>query len=242
VLLITFCIREPKRGHPEKTAETSLKTLLRQKDIWVLALFLFFWNFSPSFGAPFFYYSVDTLKFSGAFLGQLQAAASAGALGGSVIYGIWIVKIPLRKFLIFSVFAGVTVIFFHYVYFIPALIANAPLLKMTSMTSNFLFGMMSSFILLALLNLAAKVSPQYAGGTVFALLMSFYNLGLLGSSALGGFLYPFLGLKLLLFISAVFSLLVLFLMPWLPLHEKLTPMESVIQKFMVKCLPPRRSR
>ena len=32
----------------------ALKTTFREKRMWLLAFFLFFWTFSPSFGAPFF--------------------------------------------------------------------------------------------------------------------------------------------------------------------------------------------
>ena len=89
-------------------------------------------------------------------------------------------------------------------------------MKGLALTLNFLLGMASSVIFLALLNLAAKASPRFAGGTVFALLMSFYNLGQMGSSALGGFLLPLVGLQPLIAISAAVSLLVLFLLPYLP--------------------------
>jgi len=234
LLLVLFLVKEPRRPHPEKEAGADLKKIFGSRDIWILSSFLFLWNFSPSFGAPFFYYCVDVLKFSGTFLGYLQAATSFGALAGSALYGFYIVKIPVRRFLIFAVFAGVCAILFHGVFFLPGLIARGLLLKAVALLSQFLFGLLSSFIFLSLLNLAAKTSPQYAGGTVFALLMSFYNLGLMGSSALGGLLYPVLGLKLLLAASAFFSLLVLFLMPFLPLDEELTGLERALRKLFLR--------
>jgi MFS family permease len=223
-----FFIREPPRAAPAKDSGLGLREALRHKDIWILSVFIFFWNFSPSFGAPFFYYCVDTLHFSGTFLGTLQALSSFGALLGCVLYGTLIVKIPLRKFLIFSVFAGVAVILFHYLYFLPALTAHTHLVRWIAAVSNFLFGVLTSFIFLSILNLSAKVCPQYAGGTIFALLMSFHNLGLMGSNAAGGALYAAFGLGPLLAISAITSLFVLLFMPFIPIPEPLTPLERFL--------------
>ena len=230
VLIVAICSPTETRGAREAGSE--LKTLFKQKDIWLLSLFLFFWNFSPSFGAPFFYYSVDTLKFSGSFLGLLQGVASIAALLGSILYGKYIERISTRNFLIFSVFAGIVAILFNFVFFVPFIITHGLLLKIISIVSNFLFGILNAWIFLTLLNLAAKVSPQYAGGTAFAFLMSIYNLGLLGSSALGGVLFTIVGLKPLILMSALFSLITLFFMPYLPIPEKLTWLELRIKSVL----------
>lgn len=215
-MIVFFLVKESPRVHLEREAELGLRDIFRHRTIWILAFFLFLWNFSPSFGAPFFYYSVDRLKFSASFLGILQAITSGGALLGSILYGMLFARFPIRKFMIIAVFIGVFSTLSYFVYFIPWMIKHPMILKGLALAMNFFLGIASAVIFLALLNLAAKVSPQYAGGTVFALLMSFYNLGQMGSSALGGFLFPRIGLEMLILISAVFSLFVLFLIPYLP--------------------------
>lgn len=217
-VIVFFLVQEPSRTHPERAAAFGLRDVFRHKGIWILSSFLFLWNFSPSFGAPFFYYTVDTLKFSPSFLGILQAVASAGALLGSVLYGLVFARFPIRKFLVIAVLVGVFSTLSYFIYFDSWLIAHAAVLKGLALGMSFFLGTASAVIFLALLNLAAKTSPQYAGGTIFALLMSFYNLGQMGSSALGGFLFPRIGLEPLILISAAFSLLVLFLIPHLPVH------------------------
>ena len=231
LFLSAFFVSEKKQITPPD-APVKIKGLRIKKEVWFLSFFLFFWNFSPSIGAPFFYYSVDTLKFTGYFLGILQGVTSFASLLGSLFFGRYIANLPVRKFLIFAVFAGVASILFTYVFFLPALISHAAILKAVSIAWGFMTGILNAVIFLELLNLAAKVSPDDAGATVFALLMSFYNLGLMGSSALGGFLFPMVGLKLLILISAVFSLLVLFLMPALPIKEELTRLEQGIRKIV----------
>ena len=212
--IVFFLVKEPSRIHPEREAELGLRQVFRHRGIWILAAFLFLWNFSPSFGAPFFYYTVDTLKFTPSFLGILQA--SAGALLGSVLYGLVFARFPVRKFLLFAVLVGVLSTLSYFIYFVPWFVIHSVALKGLALGMNFFLGIASAVIFLALLNLAARTSPQYAGGTVFALLMSFFNLGQMGSSALGGFLFPRIGLEPLILLSAAFSLLALFLIPYLP--------------------------
>ncbi len=218
--IVILLVREPTMPHPEVTAGHDLKDIFRHPGIWILAFFLFLWNFSPSFGAPFFYYAVDTLKFSGTFLGILQAVAGAGALAGSISYGIFFADFPIRRFLRIAVILGVLATLSYFVYFAHPIIARPTVMKGLALGMNFFLGIASSVIFLTLLNLAAKVSPRYAGGTVFALLMSFYNLGQMGSQALGGFLFPMIGLRPLILVSAVFSLFVLVLIPYLPLKPE----------------------
>jgi predicted MFS family arabinose efflux permease len=225
-VIVFFLVREPARHHPEQAAELGLRDVFRHKGLWILAVFLFLWNFSPSFGAPFFYYTVDTLKFSATFLGVLQAVTSAGALLGSALYGLVFARFPIRKFLVVAVIIGVVSTLSYFIYFIPWLIVHGTVLKGIALAMNFFLGIASAVIFLALLNLAARVSPQYAGGTVFAFLMSFYNFGQMGSSALGGFLFPRLGLQPLIVLSAAFSILVLFLIPYLPVRTG-EPQQSV---------------
>jgi predicted MFS family arabinose efflux permease len=215
-LIVLFLVRERPSAHLEQAAKRGLREIFFHKDIWILASFLFLWNFSPSFGAPFFYYTVDTLKFTPSFLGILQAVTSGGGLLGSVLFGLVFARFSMRKFLMIAIALGVFATLSYFVYFVPWMLAHPVFLKVFALTMNCFLGIASAMIFLALLNLAARTSPQFAGGTVFALLMSFYNMGQMGSSALGGYLFPRIGLQPLILISAVFSLFVIFLIPHLP--------------------------
>lgn len=232
--ITAILVSEPKASHLEIEGKTELKAVFKQKELWFLASFLFLWNFSPSFGAPFFYYSVDTLKFNGSFLGIAQGVGSGAALVGSILSAKYVERVPMRKFLILAVFIGSVMILFNLVYFIPSVISHPSFSKSIILISQVPFGIVNTFIFLTLLNLAAKSSPQYAGGTIFALLMSFLNLGQIGSEVLGGALFSILGLKPLILISAFFSLTTLLILPYLPLDEKLTPLEQSLKKWIEK--------
>ena len=45
--------------------------------VWIVAGFLFVWNFSPLFGTPLLYYERDVLQFSKIYIGTLGALANA---------------------------------------------------------------------------------------------------------------------------------------------------------------------
>ncbi len=232
--IAAILVRETKAGHLEIEGKSELKEIFRQKELWLLAGFLFFWNFSPSFGAPFFYYAVDTLKFNGSFLGIAQGVGSCAALVGSILFMKYVERVPVRKCLILAVFIGIVMILFNLVYFIPFVASHPSFSKSITLISQIPFGIVNTLIFLTLLNLAAKSSPQYAGGTIFAFLMSFLNLGQMGSEVLGGALFSILGLKLLILISAFFSLITLLILPYLPIDEKLTGLERTFKLGMEK--------
>src|SRR5262249_31633161 len=61
-----------------REAWRGIRHAVRDRTMWVVAGFIFFWTFSPSLGIPLFYYQTDTLKFSQQFIGLLGSLASAG--------------------------------------------------------------------------------------------------------------------------------------------------------------------
>jgi predicted MFS family arabinose efflux permease len=77
------------------------------------------------------------------------------------------------------------------------------------------FGTVSQITHLAVLDLAARSCPLRAEGTVFALLMSSLNVGRTGSTFLGGWLYDHTGLTPLILVSATFTALCWFIVPFL---------------------------
>ncbi len=215
LLVVLFLVREPRGERRPRGEAAGVRSIFGKKDLWILSGFLFFWNFSPSIGSAFFYYAVDTLKFDGAFFGFLQAVGALAGFAASFLFK-YAERLPVRRFMLFAVLAGTASMLFTFVYFAPAVVADPLLSRTIAVVSNFIFGMLNTLIFLALVNLAAKVSPQYAGGMTFAFLMSFYNLGIMGSSALGGVLFSMLGFHGLILLSALFSLAGLFFLPYLP--------------------------
>lgn len=234
-IAVYFFAKEEKFGYLKTGANNhnnGLKEFLKKKDLWLLAFFLFFWNFSPSIGTPFFYYSIDTLKFDGSFLGIVGAVSGIGSLAGTIIFGKYLSEFPVRKLLVAAVFIGVIATFFDLIYFLPYTVSHLRFARNIALVSGLPLAIIGAIIFLSILNLAAKVSPIYAGGTVFAFLASFLNLGSMGSQFLGGYLFSIIGLKPLIFVSAGFSFLVLFILPYLSINEDLTFSEKLAKRFI----------
>ena len=54
----------------------AIREALAHRDVWMVAGFLFFYTFSPSFGPAFLYYQTDVLGFSQHFIGLLASLTS----------------------------------------------------------------------------------------------------------------------------------------------------------------------
>jgi predicted MFS family arabinose efflux permease len=183
----------------------SLKQMSQSRALWVVAGFLFFWNFSPSLGTPLLYYQTDVLHFSKVFIGTLGAITNAAGIIGAVLFFLYCRRLPLRRLLAIAVGLGVL-----------ATLGYLGLMGPTSaVIISLFFGVINQFTHLAVLDLAARACPARAEGTVFALLMATLNFGKTGGTALGGWLYDHSGFSLLIVISAVFTACCWAILPFL---------------------------
>jgi len=204
--MTVWCVREPRQlADLAAVAETwaGLRAALRDRQLWIVAGFIFFWTFSPSIGTALFYYQTDTLKFSQGFIGQLTALSAAGAIAGAVIYAPLSRSLPLRRIINLAIAIGVlgTLAFLAYRGPWSAIIVDVG------------FGCAGMIAFLAFLDLAAKACPRRVEGTFFALLAAVYNGGSQGSEIVGGYLYGVLGYVPLVLISAAASALAWVLVP-----------------------------
>jgi MFS family permease len=63
-----WAVRDPRTRFDRATVQETLAALragLRSGPLWRAAIFIFLWNFSPSFGVPLEYHMVDTLAYYG---------------------------------------------------------------------------------------------------------------------------------------------------------------------------------
>jgi predicted MFS family arabinose efflux permease len=207
-----WAVREPPaatRGPQFPQTWLAIKSGFRSRHLWIIAGFIFFWTFSPSIGTALFYYQTDVLKFSQQFIGGLSSIASASAIAGALLYGVFSKSFPFRWILNSAIGVGVvsTLGYLGYVGPYSAIVLDAA------------FGAVGMVATLAFLDLAAKACPKQAEGTFFALLMSVYNGGAQLSQIIGGWLYDQVGYTNLILISAAFTALCWFLVPLLKLEE-----------------------
>ena len=203
---VASIVREPVatvgRAQLRETSR-AVRAALGQRTVWLVAGFIFFFAFSPSFGPALLYYQTDVLGFSQQFIGHLTALGSIGAMAGALLYAPLSRRVPLRR-LIYGVVGLVVLGTLAYLRYADA---------RSAMVIDPLYGVGYMLAQLAMLDLAAKVCPRRIEATFFALLMSVFNGGAQGSQVVGGFLYDTLGYAPLILISAAASALVWPLIP-----------------------------
>lgn len=205
-LMTLFVVQDaPARADREALRETvaAIRGALAERDLWIVAGFIFFWTFSPSFGPAMLYYQTDVLRFSQQLIGHLSALASVAAVGGAFIYAPLSRRIPLTRLINLSIGMGVVGTLAYLVYrdVWSALVIDT------------VFGCVGMISQLAFLDLAAKSCPQRVEATFFALLMSVYNGGTQVSQVAGGHLYDRLGYTPLVLISTAFTAAAWLLVP-----------------------------
>jgi predicted MFS family arabinose efflux permease len=181
----------------------AVRAALGARDVWVVAGFIFFFTFSPSFGPGFLFYQTDRLGFSQGFIGRLAALQAVGAVLGAITYAPLSRRWPLRRAIVASIGLSTVIIAAYLLYRGPV----------SAVAIDLLYGWVSMITTLAFLDLAAKACPAHVEGTFFALLMSVYNAGTQVSQWTGGHLYDLLGFERLVVVSAATTALTWLLVP-----------------------------
>ena len=186
MLMATFVVREKRVGH-EKTqllqTWTAVRAGLGERSVWLVAGFIFLFNFSPSFGPAFLYYQTDVLGFSQQYIGILTSVSAAASVAGALIYAPLSRLTPLRRLI--NIAIGLSV-----------LATLAYLLyrgSLSALAIHIVWGISGMITTLAFLDLAAKACPVRVEATFFALLMSVFNLGTQVAQNVGAYLYTAFG-------------------------------------------------
>lgn len=186
LLMATFFVREARAGAEGAQflrTWAAVRAGLGERSVWLVAAFVFLFNFSPSFGPAFLYYQTDVLGFSQQYIGALDSISSATSVAGAFIYAPLSRLMPLRRLI--NIVIGLLV-----------LATLAYLLYRGSgsaLAIHIIWGATGMITTLAFLDLAARACPQRAEATFFALLMSIFNLGTQAAQNAGAHLYTALG-------------------------------------------------
>jgi predicted MFS family arabinose efflux permease len=189
-----FIHERPAKSQREefRAAWAGIRRAVRDRTVWVVAGFIFFWTFSPSLGVPLFYYQTDTLKFSQQFIGTLGSLMAGAGIVGAAIYAPVSRRLPLRRIIVWSIAVGAVGTLAYLFY-------DGPWAAIAIDTT---FGAVAMFTQLAFLDLAAKSCPKHAEGTFFALMTPVYNLGTQCSQVFGGYVYEWTSYSTLVWVSA----------------------------------------
>ncbi|HEY4907961.1 MAG TPA: folate/biopterin family MFS transporter [Methylomirabilota bacterium] len=207
LVMAAFFVHEaPARTEREEfwTTWTAIRNAMRERDMWLVAGFIFCWTFSPSFGPAFLFYQTDVLHFDQQFIGHLGALASVAGVGGAFIYAPLSRLVPLRRLINLSIGIAVVSTLAYLVY----------RGRVSAVIIDMLFGCVGMVTQLAILDLAAKSCPRHVEATFFAFLMSVFNGGTQISANIGARLYDALGYTPLVLISTVATAAVWLLVPF----------------------------
>jgi MFS family permease len=210
LLMAVLVVREPPaRPNLEGFGETwsAIRHALARRDLWLVAGFIFFFAFSPSFGPAFFYYETDTLGFSQQFIGVLTSLGAAAGILGAFVYAPLSRFFSLKRIIIGSIGASV----------VGTLAYLAYRGKPSAAVITLVFGAVGMTTQLAFMDLAAKACPRRAEASFFALLMSVYNVAMRSSEWTGAHLYDLVGYTRLVLISTVFTAAAWLLVPLVPI-------------------------
>jgi len=212
--VIAYFYKEESRKSLEKRYFFSdLKKLFSHKQLMMVALFIFLYKYSPSFGTPLFFIQRDVFKWDKRLIGALATLGSFFEVGGALLYYRFSQRINLKKWLFASVFLG-AVTTLSYLYYTP----------ISAVIYDILYSFIGMFIFIMVLDFMAKNTIEGMEATSFAFLCSVSNLAGGASSVSGALLYPLVGLKWLIIISSFTSFLCL------PLINKIEFRENILPK------------
>ena len=196
-----------------KNTFRSLLAAFRSRKLWVVALFLLLYYFSPGFGTPLYYHMTDELKFSQGYIGILGSISSGGWVVGAVLYARCLDGLSSKNLLNLSIAMGT--------------VTTASFLMLSTETSaailNFFSGFSAMLATVATLRVAAEFCPPRSEGFAFAVLTSIVNLATTAADNVGSLLYERAfhnSLTPLILVSAAFTAVAFVLVPLLRLGGK----------------------
>lgn len=219
---------------PVKGQIEQLWGALKQKQVWLPIAFLFVWQATPTADSAFFFFSTNELGFEPEFLGRVRLVTSFASLMGIFLFQRYLKTVPFRKILgwntVIAAGLGMTTL-------LLVTHANRALGiddRWFSLGDSLILTVVGQITWMPVLVLSARICPKGVEATLFALLMSIWNLSGLLSHEFGAILTSWLGvtesnfdkLWLLVIITNLSTLLPLPFLGWLPASDPKEEAES----------------
>ncbi|MBE9043193.1 folate/biopterin family MFS transporter [Pleurocapsales cyanobacterium LEGE 10410] len=219
---------------PVKQQIEQLWGAIKQRQVWLPIAFLFVWQATPTADSAFFFFSTNELGFEPEFLGRVRLVTSFASLVGIFLFQRYLKTVPFRKILGWSTL-------------IAAVLGMTTLLLVThanralgiddrwfSLGDSLILTVVGQITWMPVLVLSARICPKGVEATLFALLMSIWNLSGLLSHEFGALLTSWLGvtesnfdkLWLLVIITNLSTLLPLPFLGWLPSGDPQAELDS----------------
>jgi MFS family permease len=181
-LLTLAWVREPRstaRVAEHRSARAVLGLAIRSPGVWVAGAFLFLWNFNPFSTSVLYEFMIGELGMSEQFYGTTVSVLAAGAVVGSLSYGLYCRAVPFPWLIHLSIVGGM----------LSTLAYWAMSSEPSALVVSFVVGWMYITGTLVQFDFAARVCPVEAAGTTLAVLMALANLSMALSAGVGGYFY-----------------------------------------------------
>ena len=196
---------------------------LRQKSIWKPAVFLFFWQATPTADGAFFFFLSNDLGLGPEFLGRVRLVTAAASLGGIFVYNQYLKTVQIKTILFWSAVASFPL------GLLPILLVTHANRELGIPDTALIYGddvilaALGEMAFLPTLVLAARLCPPGVEAVLFATLMSIFNgagtvgteIGALLTKVFGVTESDFSNLAPLIFLCSLSSLFPLPFIGWL---------------------------
>ncbi|MGM3304548.1 folate/biopterin family MFS transporter [Anabaena sp. WFMT] len=212
-----------------------LRQAFTQKAIWLPTLFIFLWQSTPSGDAAFFFFFTNELHFEPEFLGRVHLVTSLASLIGIWIFQRFLKSVPFRVICGWSIVISTALRMTILVLVTHTNRALGIDDHWFSLGDSLILAVMGQIAFMPVMVLAARICPLGIEATLFALLMSIFNLGGAISKEFGALIMHWLGITdtsfdalwLLVIITNLSALLPLLFINLLP-EEQETEVTTLI--------------
>jgi predicted MFS family arabinose efflux permease len=182
-ILSWILVREPKsRLNLAQLRLTSrgVAMAFRSWKLWLVLAFLMLAHFNPGMETPLYIHQTESLKFSEADYGKLNAITAIGYATGALLFTVVIApRFSTRGSIVIGLSAiSVGALMYLFMRDLP-----------TARIASFAYGVGYMLSAVSLLSLAAEACPKRAEGFTFAAMMSVMNIAMQGADYIGSVLY-----------------------------------------------------
>ncbi|OHY37360.1 folate/biopterin family MFS transporter [Cylindrospermopsis raciborskii] len=212
-----------------RTQTQQLLQAFRARAVLLPTLFIFIWQCTPSGESAYFYFFTNELHFQPEFLGRIHLFTSLASLVGIWIFQRFLKNVPFQNIFTWSILISVLLRMTMLILITHTNRALGINDRWFSLGDSLIIAAMGQIAFMPTMILAARICPLGIEATLFAVLMSVFNLGGLVSRESGALIMYWLGITesnfdslwLLLVITNLIALLPMLFVKLLPDKEEM---------------------
>ncbi|MBA4446856.1 folate/biopterin family MFS transporter [Cylindrospermopsis raciborskii CS-506_D] len=212
-----------------RTQTQQLLQAFRARAVLLPTLFIFIWQCTPSGESAYFYFFTNELHFQPEFLGRIHLFTSLASLVGIWIFQRFLKNVPFQNIFTWSILISVLLRMTMLILITHTNRALGINDRWFSFGDSLIIAAMGQIAFMPTMILAARICPLGIEATLFAVLMSVFNLGGLVSRESGALIMYWLGITesnfdslwLLLVITNLIALLPMLFVKLLPDKEEM---------------------